>query len=207
MTESKSVALPLGYTPFCINQYTIFRRFCQVQTGRMLDIGAEIWYDRFITIPQEREESQTRDDRKQKGCGSMNLCAGQYRYLLCIYRLQRERGRIRCVDIANDLGVTRPSVSKMIKCMLRMELVEPDYCEAVRLTPLGISMAEKLNDDYDMTYAFFRRILRLTPAEAKEHAFLFLSDFPDTTVKKLAGITGRSLEVARKKRLAESGDK
>ena len=129
----------------------------------------------------------------------MNLCAGQYRYLLCIYRLQKEKGRIRCVDIAADLGVTRPSVSKMMKCMLRMELVEPEYYESVRLTPLGVELAERLNEDYELTYAFFRRILRLSPAEAKEHAFLFLSDFPETTVKKLSGITSRSLELARRR--------
>lgn len=133
----------------------------------------------------------------------MNLCAGQYRYLLCIYRLQQARKRIRCVDIAADLGVTRPSVSKMIKCMVRMELVEPEYCEAVRLTPQGRELAGRLNADYDLTYAFFRRILRLTPAEAKEHAFLFLSDFPDATVKKLGSITSRSLELARKKNQGE----
>ena len=65
----------------------------------------------------------------------MELCAGQYKYLLCIYRMEREKKRLRCVDIANDLGVTRPSVSKMMKCMVRMELIEPDYCEAVKLTP------------------------------------------------------------------------
>ena len=129
----------------------------------------------------------------------MQLCAGQYRYLLCIYRLQRDKGRIRCVDIATDLGVTRPSVSKMMKCMLRMELVEPEYCEAVRLTPRGVELAEKLDVDYEMTYAFFRRILRLPPGEAKEHAFLFMSDFPENTVKKLAALTNRSMEIARKK--------
>ncbi|HAJ96334.1 MAG TPA: hypothetical protein DCO72_01165 [Ruminococcus sp.] len=145
-----------------------------------------------------------------KGCEPlMNLCAGQYRYLLCIYRLRREKDRIRCVDIANDLGVTRPSVSKMMKCMVKMELVEADYCESVRLTPYGRDLAEQLNIDYDMTYAFFRRILRLSPSEAKEHAFLFLSDFPESTVKKLNGITSRSMELARKKRrsLDESDNK
>ncbi len=133
----------------------------------------------------------------------MQLCAGQYRYLLCIYRLQRDKGRIRCVDIATDLGVTRPSVSKMMKCMLRMELVEPEYCEAVRLTPRGVELAEKLDVDYEMTYAFFRRILRLPPGEAKEHAFLFMSDFPENTVKKLASLTNRSMEIARKKAAAK----
>ena len=128
----------------------------------------------------------------------MEICSGQYRYLLSIYRLTQENRRIRCVDIAADLGVTRPSVSKMMKCMVRMELVEPDYCEAVRLTPNGRELAEKYHSDYDMVYAFFRRMLRLTPAEAKEHAFQFLSAFPHSTVHKLSEVMQRSIEVTRK---------
>ena len=129
----------------------------------------------------------------------MELYAGQYRYLLCIYRMEREKKRLRCVDIANDLGVTRPSVSKMMKCMVRMELIEPDYCEAVKLTPDGRKIAEHFNADYDNTYAFFRRILKMSPAESKENAFLFLSTFPMETVKKLGSVTTRSLEHARMK--------
>lgn len=129
----------------------------------------------------------------------MELCSGQYRYLLSIYRLQQEHRRIRCVDIASDLGVTRPSVSKMMKCMVRMELVEPDYCESVRLTPTGLELAQKYNSDYDMVYAFFRRMLRLTPTEAKEQAFQFLSSFPPTTVHKLSDLMQRSIEAAQKK--------
>ncbi|MBQ8078667.1 MAG: hypothetical protein IJ236_01800 [Oscillospiraceae bacterium] len=130
----------------------------------------------------------------------MELCAGQYRYLLCIHRMMREKRRIRCVDIAAELGVTRPSVSKMMKCMVRMELVEPEYQEAVRLTPKGLEIAERGSSDFDAVYSFFRRILRLPPAQAKEHAFLFLSDFPQHTVEKLSSLTQRSLEQARRRR-------
>lgn len=129
----------------------------------------------------------------------MELCTGQYRYLLSIYRLTMEKRRIRCVDIANDLGVTRPSVSKMMKCMVRMELVHPDYCEAVRLTEKGQQIAESYNDDFEMVYAFFRRMLRLPPAEAKEHAFQFFSTFPEETVHKLSEVMTRSLEATRRK--------
>ncbi len=140
-----------------------------------------------------------------KDVQNVELCAGQYRYLLSIYRLQQEKRTIRCVDIANDLNVTRPSVSKMMKCMVRMELVEPDYCEAVRLTARGNEIAEKINGNYDMTYAFFRRMLRLSPEEAKEHAFLFLSTFPQGTVRKLSEVMQRSIEVSRRKHAAADG--
>ncbi len=137
-------------------------------------------------------------------CGIMELCAGQYRYLLSIYRLQQEKKLIRCVDIANDLSVTRPSVSKMMKCMVRMELIEPDYCDAVRLTEKGIAIAEKYNSNYDMVYAFFRRMMRLSPEEAKEHAFLFLSTFPQSTVRKLSEIMQRSIEASRRRKQGEA---
>lgn len=137
----------------------------------------------------------------------MELCAGQYRYLLSIYRLQQEHRQIRCVDIANDLGVTRPSVSKMMKCMVRMELVEPDYCQSVRLTHKGMELAVKSNSDYDMVYAFFRRMIKLQPDEAKEHAFLFLSTFPAATSKRLAEIMQNSIEASRKKRLTAGNGK
>jgi Mn-dependent DtxR family transcriptional regulator len=129
----------------------------------------------------------------------MDICTGQYRYLLSIYRLSKEKRRIRCVDIAADLGVTRPSVSKMMKCMVRMELVEPEYCEAVRLTPLGLELAEKYHSDYDMVYLFFRRMLRLTPAEAKDHAFQFLTAYPHSTVRRLSEVMQRSMDAAKKK--------
>lgn len=134
----------------------------------------------------------------------MELCAGQYRYLLSIYRLQKEQKTIRCVDIANDLGVTRPSVSKMMKCMVRMELIEPDYCQSVRLTHKGLEIAVKSNSDYDMVHAFFRRMIRLSPEEAKEHAFLFLSTFPASTSKRLAEIMQNSIEANRRRKQTQT---
>lgn len=137
----------------------------------------------------------------------MDICTGQYRYLLSIYRLSAEKRRIRCVDIADDLGVSRPSVSNMMKCMVRMELVEPDYCEAVRLTAQGRELAKKFNSNYDMVYAFFRRMLRLTPTEAKEHAFRFMTDFPETTVRSLAEVMQKSMEMHRKKQNSEKNDR
>ena len=45
----------------------------------------------------------------------MALCPSQYRYLLAIYELTQQHNSIRCVDVANNLSVTRPSVSKMMK--------------------------------------------------------------------------------------------
>ncbi|MDE7122276.1 MAG: metal-dependent transcriptional regulator [Oscillospiraceae bacterium] len=129
----------------------------------------------------------------------MKICASQCRYLLCIYHLEQEHARIRCADIARNLGVTRPSVSKMMKCMVSMELVHPDYCESVRLLPKGREFAEQFRADYDLVYLFFRRILRLPSQEARDHAYLFLSTFPEHTIKKLCSSTSRTLKQVEQK--------
>ena len=132
----------------------------------------------------------------------MKLCTGQCRYLLSIYRLTQERRFVRCVDISNDLHVTRPSVSKMMKCMMRMELIESDYSDSVRLTPYGSELAERMNRDYDMIEMFFSRILRLSPEDAKEHTFLFLSSYPESTSHRLAETMKKSLEASRRRKHA-----
>lgn len=132
----------------------------------------------------------------RKEMNTMRVCAGQCRYLLCIYHLEHELSRIRCVDVARSLNVTRPSVSKMMKCMVEMDLVYPDYCESVKLTAKGREIAKQFNTDYDLIYLFFRKILRLPPDEAKDHAYLFLSTFPEHTIKKLCSSTNRTLEQA-----------
>lgn len=128
----------------------------------------------------------------------MELSAGQCRYLLSIYQLSHKQQRIRCADIARDLGITRPSVSKMAKYMVQQGMIEPNYCENVRLTKQGYDIAKTFTIDYDATYAFFHEILKLSPEEAKEHTFLFLSAYPTSTVKKLGKVTVRSLAHAKK---------
>ena len=45
----------------------------------------------------------------------MGYCAGQIKYLTAIKELKDKGGRIRCVNISNLLGVSRPSVSKMLR--------------------------------------------------------------------------------------------
>lgn len=137
----------------------------------------------------------------------MEICAGQCRYLLSIYRLEKKMRHIRCVDIANDLGVSRPSVSKMMKCMVRMELIHPDYGEAVRLTQRGRELAVQMNQSYDMIYAFFRRTIRLSTAEAKEHTFQFLTAFPESTSRRLAEVMRRRIEAASRRKMTAEEQK
>lgn len=91
----------------------------------------------------------------------MKLCAGQCRYLIALYHLSETNHVVRSVDIANTLSVTRPSVSRMLKCMARLEFIEPDYSASVKLTDKGRETARRLAKDFHDVNAFFTDILRL----------------------------------------------
>ena len=129
----------------------------------------------------------------------MALCPSQYRYLLAIYELTQQHNSIRCVDVANHLSVTRPSVSKMMKCMVNSGLVEPDYCKNITLTKMGLHLAQEYSANPAMLYAFFHRMLKLPPEEAQAQTMLFLSTFPLETSKKLTHVMEKSIIAAKSK--------
>jgi len=129
----------------------------------------------------------------------MKLCSGQCKYLLAVYELGKTQKIIRSVDIANKLSVTRSSVSRMLKCMSRLELINQDYSLSVELTEHGIEIAKNLSDNFDFVFKFFSEILRIPEKEAHEQSLLFIASFPETTVDKLSLITQNTLSKRNKK--------
>lgn len=132
----------------------------------------------------------------------MKLCAGQCRYLIALYHLSCINHVVRSVDIANTLSVTRPSVSRMLKCMARLEFIEPDYSASVRLTDKGRETAERLAKDFHDVNAFFTDILRLDENDAYDQSIQFLASFPEHTVERLSAVTRNTL-AKRKSRKKE----
>lgn len=129
----------------------------------------------------------------------MKLCRGQIKYLLAVYELSRSFKIVRSVDIANSLSVSRPSVSRMLKCMSRLELIEADYTSSVILTELGKENAKKFSASFDMINKFFSEILKLDEHEAYEQSIQFVASFPEATVEKLMAITDNTLKKRNKK--------
>lgn len=128
----------------------------------------------------------------------MKLCAGQYKYLLTVYELSKTLKTVRSVDIANSLSVTRPSVSKMLKCMSRLELIKPDYASSVVLTDFGKETAKNLSVNFNTINIFFTEILKLDERSAYEQSILFLASFPESTVEKLSSITKNTIKKRNK---------
>lgn len=123
----------------------------------------------------------------------MRYCAGQIKYLTAIKELKDKGGRIRCVNISNLLGVSRPSVSKMLRCLADSGLVYEDFCNSVELTDKGSAVVEEIYSEYNEIYIFFKRILRLPDSEAKEQTLLFINTFPKSTGERLSEVVKKSL--------------
>ncbi len=75
------------------------------------------------------------------------LTASNIRYLLAIKELDGANG-VRCVDIAEALGVSKPSVHNMMDAFSKMGLVTRDAYSAVSLTEAGRETAERYSRCY-----------------------------------------------------------
>ena len=65
-------------------------------------------------------------------------------YLEAIYILFQKQGYARCVDVAEYLGVTKPSVSRDIKGLSKAKYLRKDANSILSLTSSGEQVAEKI---------------------------------------------------------------
>ncbi|MCQ2459434.1 MAG: metal-dependent transcriptional regulator [Ruminococcus sp.] len=124
----------------------------------------------------------------------MKHCSGQIKYLIAIKELSEKSDDVRCVNISNHLGVSRPSVSKMLRCLANCGYVYEDFCNSVVLTPEGELEAEKIMSGFAETYTFFHKFLKLSHDEAHEQAVTFITTFPQDTTDRLKHIVRRTIK-------------
>ena len=124
----------------------------------------------------------------------MKHCAGQIRYLIAIKELSDIDEYVRCVNISRHLGVSRPSVSKMLRCLSNCGLVYEDFGNSVVLTPEGKSAVAEIFSTFGEVYTFFHSFLRLPQDEAHAQAIKFITEFPQDTCERLKVIVKRTVK-------------
>ena len=124
----------------------------------------------------------------------MKHCAGQIKYLVAIKALTDIDEYVRCVNISRHLGVSRPSVSKMLRCLANSGLVYEDFCNSVVLTPEGEETVNEIFSSFREVYIFFRKFLKLPEEEAHEQAVRFITDYPKDTCDRLKSLVRRTLK-------------
>lgn len=65
-------------------------------------------------------------------------------YLETIYRLNKEKGYVRSIDVAETMGVTKPSVSRAMSLLRKEGCITVDDTGAINLTDAGFAIAHKI---------------------------------------------------------------
>ena len=99
----------------------------------------------------------------------MKICESEEMYLETILVLSRRNGRVRRVDVAEELGVSKPSVTSAIKTLYTKGYVLDDELGHVHLTEAGRQRAETI---YDKHHLITRLLMHIgaDPAEAENNA-------------------------------------
>lgn len=105
-------------------------------------------------------------------------------YLETILLLYRKNGRVRSIDIANELGYTKPSVSVAMKSLREKNLITMAETGYINLTDEGLNKAEKVLERHNLLSDWLIR-LGVSEEVAKEDACRIEHDISEETFEVL----------------------
>ena len=79
-------------------------------------------------------------------------------YLESMLMMQQERGYIRSIDVAEHLGVTKPSVSYATKRLRENGYITMDKTGLITLEPSGLAIAQEMLDRHRTLTDFLVRL-------------------------------------------------
>jgi Mn-dependent DtxR family transcriptional regulator len=85
----------------------------------------------------------------------MNIHESAENYLETILSLKERRGGVRSIDIANELGFSKPSVSVAMKKLRENGYVEMDEDGFLSLLPEGLIIAKRIYERHQLLTKFF----------------------------------------------------
>lgn len=115
---------------------------------------------------------------------SMSVYKAGENYLEAILILREQRTKVRAVDMARLLNVTKASVSKTLKLLKADGYVDVEL-RAVTLTPEGEKIAMKVNEKYQTLQKFLCDVIGVDSKVASEEAYSLKHAIGDSTLKKI----------------------
>ena len=86
----------------------------------------------------------------------MALTSAMEDYLEAVLMMQKRHGYVRCVDVAEHLGVKKPSVSRAVKELSKSGHLVKNADGTLSLTELGLQLAEQV---YEKHLFFTERLI------------------------------------------------
>ena len=78
----------------------------------------------------------------------MALTSAMEDYLEAILMVKQQHGYVRCVDVAEQLGVKKPSVSRAVKELSKSGHLVKNADGTLSLTELGLQLAEQIYEKH-----------------------------------------------------------
>ena len=107
------------------------------------------------------------------------LTPSAIKYLLTLLELCQKDAGARCMDIAEQLRVTKPSVHSMIENLCAAGLAEKKKYGTVFLTPEGRMQAERYPACCSLLRGRMQQTLGLNEEDARSAACAVLAQLPD----------------------------
>lgn len=105
-------------------------------------------------------------------------------YLESILMIQREKGSVRSIDIVNELGFSKPSVSVAMKNLEQAGYIERDSAGHISLLPPGLEIAEGIFERHTTLVKILTH-MGVSEATAKEDACEIEHHLSDETFEAL----------------------
>lgn len=84
-----------------------------------------------------------------------NITESKENYLRTILHIKQTRGTVRAIDIAVEMNVSRPSVSRALHILKQEDYIRLDNNRYISFTPCGLALATNIQERYDIFYNFF----------------------------------------------------
>lgn len=117
----------------------------------------------------------------------MNYYESLEDYLERILMLQERNGFVRSIDIANDMGFSKPSVSIAMKKLKEKNLIEIDKNGHIFLTESGAEIANRTYAKHKIIYSLLIKV-GVSEETARQDACKIEHSLSDETVEKLKAL-------------------
>ncbi len=109
----------------------------------------------------------------------MKLTHSQMRYVLAIHRLSENAKSVRSADIAKFLGFSRPSVSRMLRVLSELGVLEENNIATISFSEAGRAFAKELRQTSEGLSCRLRETLGLSFEAADDCALLLMTELQE----------------------------
>lgn len=113
-------------------------------------------------------------------------------YLETIFLLEKT-GKIRSIDIAKNLNVSKPSVNKAVNNLKELGYITQETYSEIHMTEKGRKKAESIYQRHQLLTEFLIEVLHVSPLTAENDACKMEHILSEETLKQVAKALNKEL--------------